>query len=63
MSGMFGLIVIVVIVTSIWAVVDSKGRGMINPFVLLVGLVLLWIVVFPVYLAERGKYPPRPIDG
>jgi hypothetical protein len=56
---LFSLFVVVVIATSIWACVDAKDRDMINSFWLLVGCLLLWIVVFPVYLAERSKYPTK----
>jgi hypothetical protein len=66
---MLALVLIVVVVTSIWAAADaaqhdwSDQRG---PFglpmgwpVVLMGCLLLWIVAFPCYIAERRKVPDR----
>jgi hypothetical protein len=59
MTDLVGLFVIVVIATSVWACVDAKGRDMIHPLWLLLGCLALWVIVFPVYLAERSKYPAK----
>jgi hypothetical protein len=54
------LIVLIVIGTTIWVGVDASkrdwGEGS-GTGTWVVGCILLWIVVFPVYLAKRGKAP------
>ena len=56
---------LVVLGTAIWVAVDASHRDFSNSSFAsktwhwVVGMVLLWIVVFPVYLAKRGKAPLR----
>jgi hypothetical protein len=63
------LILFVVVVTTVWVGVDAskrdfgeKGTGT-STWVL--GCLLLWIVVFPYYLAKRGRAPLKgqPLTG
>lgn len=61
-----GLILLIIIGTSIWVFVDAKTigikkgqvKGLFNmgPVGWLVACLLLWIVAFPVYLAKRGEF-------
>jgi len=65
------LVWIIVIVTSIWVLVDAKaigvkkdqiqGMGNLGPEGWFVVCLLLWIVGFPFYLAKRGEY--KRING
>jgi hypothetical protein len=60
MSGITALIFIVVIGTTVWVGVDSSRRdwsGGGGTASWVIGCLLLWIVVFPWYLAKRGKVP------
>jgi hypothetical protein len=62
------LVVLVVAGTTIWVGVDASKRdwsGGSGTATWVVGCILLWIVVFPVYLAKRGKAPLKatPIGG
>jgi hypothetical protein len=56
-----GVIVLLVVVgTVIWVGVDASRRDWGNGAgtgTWVIGCILLWIVVFPVYLAKRGKAP------
>jgi hypothetical protein len=57
---MFGLVVVLVVVgTTIWVGVDAPKRAWpeksTSTFAWVLGCLLLWIVVFPVYLYQRGK--------
>src|SRR3954471_23454205 len=63
--GIGGLIILVVVGTSIWVMVDATSRGLSWTWGL--GCLALWIVAFPMYLVERSKtvrtlpgprYPP-----
>lgn len=57
---------IVVLVSAIWVLIDAKnigvkkdlisGMGNMGPFAWFFGTLLLWIVVFPMYLFNRGKF-------
>ena len=63
---MDGIIVLVVIGTSIWVLVDAKsigvkkgqvkGMGDLGPWGWFFVCLLLWIVGFPFYLAKRGEF-------
>jgi flagellar biosynthesis/type III secretory pathway M-ring protein FliF/YscJ len=63
------LIVPIVIGTSIWVYFDAKeigvkkveGKSVVNPgpVAWLIGCLLLWIVVFPIYLAKRAGFKER----
>lgn len=57
----FGLLVLLVVVgTTIWVGVDASKRdwsGGSGTATWVIGCVLLWIVVFPIYLAKRGRAP------
>jgi hypothetical protein len=51
-----GLVLLVVLVTSIWAAFDAGtnenfGTGL----VVLIGCLALWILVFPLYLVKRSQ--------
>jgi len=52
-------IVILVLGTSIWVLVDGyryeMGKGE-HPIVWFIGCLLLWIAVFPSYLVKRNSY-------
>ncbi len=60
------LFLLVVIATSIWVLADAKSigvkkgqiKGMCNmgPWGWFFGCLLMWIIVFPAYLAKRGEY-------
>ena len=45
--------VIAVIGTFVWILVDAPKRGISASWA--VGVLLLWVVFFPMYLAKRGK--------
>jgi hypothetical protein len=49
----------VVILSSAWVFYDAQGRGVAKPLRWGVGVLLLWIVVFPWYLARR-RTPQAP---
>jgi hypothetical protein len=57
------LIALVIVGTAVWVGVDSSHRdwrsnGFANAtWKWVIGMLLLWIVVFPVYLAQRGRVP------
>ena len=65
------LVWIMVIVTSIWVLVDAKTIGVkkgqitgvanMGPFGWFIVCLLLWIVGFPFYLAKRGEF--KKING
>jgi len=44
---------VAVIGTFVWVLIDAPKRGLSAGWA--VGVLLLWIVFFPVYLARRGK--------
>ena len=60
------LVAMMVIVTSIWVLVDSKKLGVkagsiggffdMGPVAWFISCLLLWIIAFPAYLAKRSKY-------
>src|SRR4051812_37910073 len=60
MAGL--LVVLVVVGTIIWVAVDAPKREWPNGSSTaswVIGCVLLWIVVFPIYLYKRSKTSPR----
>ena len=66
MAGhMQNIILLVVVATSIWVGIDASSRDWSEssfadrPWKWVVGSLLLWIVVFPVYLAKRGRVPSK----
>jgi hypothetical protein len=64
----FGLLILLVVVgTTIWVGVDASkrdwrgasGSGGSSTATWVLGCILLWIVVFPMYLVKRGRAPIR----
>jgi len=59
-SKMFELVLIIVIGTSIWVLVDASqrrlGKGE-SAIVWFISCLLLWIIAFPWYLGKRQNYP------
>lgn len=63
---MDGIIVLIVLGTSIWVLVDAKsigvkkgqikGMGNMGPWAWFFVCLLLWIIGFPFYLAKRGEF-------
>ena len=63
MSGLIGLIIII---TSIWVIIDAKkigvkkgqvkGLGNMGPWGWFFACWLLWIVAFPLYLSKRSEF-------
>lgn len=63
---MADLLLIVVVVTSIWVLIDAKtigvkkgqvrGMGNIGPWGWFFVCLLLWIIGFPFYLAKRPEF-------
>jgi hypothetical protein len=57
----FGLLILLVVVgTTIWVGVDASKRdwrGGSGTATWVIGCILLWIVVFPMYLVKRGGAP------
>lgn len=62
------IVLLLVIGTSIWVGVDAGGRDWSNstfaksPAAWVLGCLLLWIVVFPIYLVQRSSVPLKS-DG
>jgi hypothetical protein len=57
---MFVLLALVVIGTTIWVGIDASQREWsdgFSPAAWVLGVLLLWILVFPYYLVRRGKAP------
>ena len=60
---MFDIFVLLVVGTTIWLGVDASRRDWSDSGFAksttqwVIGSLLLWIVVFPVYLAKRGSAP------
>jgi hypothetical protein len=68
---MIGLIVLVVIASSVWVGFDAAGRDFSSDRRLVMargaagwvtGCLLLWILFFPAYLAQRSQ-SPRKTEG
>jgi hypothetical protein len=59
------IILVLIVATSIWVAVDATGRDWSNdkfadrPWKWIVGCVLVWIIVFPMYLVRRNRAPLR----
>ena len=62
---MQNIILLVVVATSIWVGIDASSRDWSESsfadrsWKWVVGSLVLWIVVFPVYLAKHGKAPSK----
>lgn len=62
---MSGVLILVVVATSIGVAVDagnrdwSSSRFAKSPLGWLIGCLLLWVVFFPAYLAQRGRMPVK----
>ena len=63
---MTALLLLVVLGTAVWVGVDASGRDFSHErfwpkgtTTWVIGVILLWIVVFPAYLARRGRAPQR----
>jgi hypothetical protein len=60
----FGLVLLVVVGTTMWVGVDASKRdwgGGFGTATWVVGCIVLWIVMFPIYLVKRGGAPLK--DG
>jgi hypothetical protein len=59
------LVLLVVLSTTIWVGVDASAKDFSrssfarSTAVWVIGCLALWIVVFPIYLVQRGKVPPK----
>jgi hypothetical protein len=57
------ILLFIVLATTVWVGVDASGRDWSGDRFAnsttkwVIGTLLLWIVVFPVYLARRGRAP------
>jgi hypothetical protein len=57
------LVLFIVLATTVWVGVDASGRDWSadrfanSTTKWVIGMLLLWIVVFPVYVARRGRAP------
>jgi hypothetical protein len=62
---MQALIAVLIVGTTAWVGYDASGRDWSGhafanrTWKWVVGSLLLWIVVFPVYLVQRGKVPAK----
>jgi hypothetical protein len=62
------LLLLFVVASTIWVYFDAKGRDWsgdnvaTSPFTWAAGTLLLWIVIFPVYLAKRGRRAPQRLN-
>lgn len=67
MAGLTFLLLLVVIGTTIWVGVDASNRDFgpkgTSTATWVVGCLLLWIVVFPMYLFKRGNAPLKSQAG
>jgi hypothetical protein len=60
------LFLLLFVATTIWVGVDASRRdwsdhGFANAtWKWIVGLLLLWIVAFPIYLVQRNRVPAKP---
>ena len=65
MQGFQAIMFFVVVGSAIWVGIDAShrdfsGSGFASKtWHWVVGILLLWIVVFPVYLAKRGQAPVK----
>ena len=64
-APMQGIVLLIVVATSAWVGVDASGREWREgsfadkPWKWVLGSLLLWIIVFPVYLLKRGAAPRK----
>ena len=62
------LSILLVVATTIWVYFDAKGRDWTgdkvatSPFTWAAGTLLLWIIIFPVYLAKRSRRPSQQLN-
>jgi hypothetical protein len=60
---MFVLAIIVVIGSTVWVGFDAHDRDFSEsnmargPFAWMLGCLILWILFFPAYLAQRSRFP------
>lgn len=53
---MLGVVLLVVLVTSVWAAFDAGvNEGLGTGIVVLIGCLILWLLVFPLYLVKRSQ--------
>jgi hypothetical protein len=63
--GMTALILLLIVGTTVWVGIDASQRDWSHnsfanrPWKWVLGSLLLWIVVFPLYLVQRGKAHPK----
>lgn len=66
---MGGLVVLIIIGTTVWVGVDTSGRDFSQSKFArstaqwVIGSLFLWIVAFPAYLALRGRAPRKTARG
>ena len=62
---MQAVVLLLILGTTVWVAVDASQRDWRNhkfanaTWKWVVGMLLLWIVAFPVYLAQRGRVPVK----
>ena len=60
---MIAVLVLIVIASSIWVGFDAHGRDFSEsniargPWAWVLGCLILWILFFPAYLAQRSRFP------
>lgn len=58
-------LLVLILVTTIWVAFDASHRDWRNhrfanaTWKWIIGMLLLWIVAFPVYLVQRGRVPVK----
>jgi hypothetical protein len=64
-ASMEAILLLILLGTTIWVAVDANQKDWRNhsfanaTWKWVLGMLLLWIVAFPVYLAQRGKVPAK----
>jgi hypothetical protein len=62
---MIAVLVLIVVVSSVWVGFDAHGRDWSDssiargPYVWMFACLILWVVFFPAYLAQRSRFPVR----
>ncbi|MGD0453916.1 MAG: hypothetical protein ABSB69_09995 [Solirubrobacteraceae bacterium] len=65
---MFTVLVLVIVGSSIWVGFDAQGRDFSDsnmargPYAWAFGCLILWILFFPAYLAQRSRFPVKDGD-
>jgi hypothetical protein len=60
---MMAPLIILVVVSTIWVGFDAYGRDFSDsniargPFAWMLGCLILWILFFPAYVAQRSRFP------